>query len=59
MKQVINETIPFMDNYNDPRIGGEYLKLKMREYASDIAIKNAKQRKKTRVDLEKNCPSWQ
>ena len=58
MKQVINEIIPLMDNYNDPRIGWEYLKLKMRGYARDIAIKNAKQRKKTRVDLEKNCLSW-
>ena len=33
MKQVINETIPLIDNYNDPRIGWEYLKFKMREYA--------------------------
>ena len=56
MKQVINEIIPLVDNYNDPRIGWEYLK--MREYTRDIAIKNAKQRKKTRVDLEKNCLSW-
>ena len=47
MKQVINEIIPLMDNYNDPRIGWEYLKFKMREYARDIAIKNAKERKKT------------
>ena len=42
MKQVINETIPFMDNYNDPGIGWEYLKFKVREYARDITIKNAK-----------------
>ena len=47
-----------MDNYNDPRIGWEYLKFKIREYARDIAIKNAKQRKKTGVDLEKNCLCW-
>ena len=53
MKEIINEIIILMDNYNDPRIGLEHLKFKVREYARDITIKNAKQRKKTRVDLEK------
>ena len=48
MKSKINETIPIINSYNDPRVGWEYLKYKMREYAREIAIKNARQR----VELE-------
>ena len=54
MTQIINEIIPLTDNYNDLRIGWEYLKSKVREYARDIAIKNTKHRKKIRGDLEKS-----
>ena len=52
MKSKINETIPIINSYSDPRVGWEYLKYKMREYAREIAIKNARQRKKSRVELE-------
>ena len=52
MKGKINETIPVINSYNDPRVGWEYLKYKMKEYAREIAIKNARQRKKSRVELE-------
>ena len=34
-----------MDDYNNPIIGWEYLEFKLRGYARDIAVKNAKQRK--------------
>ena len=39
MKSKINETIPIINSYNDPRVGWEYLKYKVREYAREIAIK--------------------
>ena len=52
MKSKINETVLIINSYNDPRVGWEYLKYKMREYAREIAIKNARQRKKSRVELE-------
>ena len=52
IKSKINETIPNINSYSDPRVGWEYLKYKMREYAREIAIKNARQRKKSRVELE-------
>ena len=35
MKSKINETIPIINSYNDPRVGREYLKYKTREYARD------------------------
>ena len=45
MKSKINETIAIINSYSDPRVGWEYLKYKMREYAREIALKNAWQRK--------------
>ena len=52
VKSKINETIPIINSYSDLRVGWEYLKYKMREYAREIVIKNARQRKKSRVDQE-------
>ena len=45
MKSKINETIPVINSYNDPGVGWKYLKYKMREYAREVAINNARQRK--------------
>ena len=52
MKSKINATIPIINSYNDPRVGWEYSKYKMWEYAREIAVKNARQRKKSMVELE-------
>ena len=52
MKSKINATIPVINFYNDPRVGWQYLKYKMREYAREVAIDNARQRKKSGVELE-------
>ena len=52
MKCKINETIPVINSYNDPRVGWEYFKYKMREYAREMAIKNARKRKRCRIELE-------
>ena len=52
MKSKINETIPVINSYNDPGVGWEYLKYKMREYEREVAINNARKRKKSRVELE-------
>ena len=45
MKSKINDTIPIINSQNDPGVGWEYLKYKMREYEREVAIKNARQRK--------------